>query len=490
MKKSLLRKLLMTIFLVLLGTFIAGQIIGFLFIRKWFINERLKELVPQMEKFAEEVKVSNGSIAVGHKKFIIKAYDLNNKEIPIILTEIKEDEKFFSDEEIKKVLLPYMDKTLAGNMVKGIIELRKEKSIMIGFPIKDDGKIIGTVFTIERASNFDVIINGFYLVFFIASLIAASIILVLIYYFTRKLITPLIEMAEISNSMAAGNFEVRAKEIGYGEIKALSISLNNLAARLFENDKSAKLLEQTRRDYIANVSHELRTPISSIRAIAETLCDNVEIDKDKKQKYYLIVLRESKRLQKLINDMLELSRLQSGEMAISKSTVNGKKLISEVAEYFEIFAEDLGIKFVLTENTLSIPDFYSNESRITQILFILLDNAFKFTSDDGYVKLGAVWDDEVIKISVENTGAGISSEDIQFVFDRFYKVDKAHNQKGSGLGLSIARELIRNLGEEIYVNSKQGEKTKFEFTVHRNYNVCEKLKSKINSSCSYVDYTK
>ena len=403
MKQSLLKRLLIIIFLILLGTFMTGQIIGCFAIKNWFINEELKEIEPQMEKVSDEIKVNNGNVTVSHiHNFIIKAYDLNKNEMPIVLSDIKESEKLFSDEEIRSDLLPYMDKILAGNEVTSIENLKnvKGKSIIVGFPIKDNGDIIGTVFTLKPASDFDVILNGFYIVFFISGLIATSIILVLIYYFTRKLIKPLTEMVEVSNSMAAGDFEARAKEGGYGEIKNLSISLNNLAKRLFENDKSAKLLEQTRRDYIANVSHELRTPISSIRAISETLSDNIELDKDKKQKYYLIILRESKRLQKLINDMLELSRLQSGEMAISKSMVRGKKLISEIAEYFEIFAEGLDVKFILMENVLNLPDFYSNESRISQILFILLDNAFKFTPDDGYVKLDAVWDQEIIRISV------------------------------------------------------------------------------------------
>lgn len=473
MNQSLLRRLLTTILLILLGTFISGQIVGYYFIKNWFLDEAIKEITPQMQEVADEIKIKNGSITIDSKHhLIIKAYDLYCNEIPMVLADIKENEKMFTDEAIKSDFLPYMNRVLAGNMVTSITNVStvEGKTIVIGIPIRDDGKILGAVFTLKPASDFDVILNGYYIVFFGTSLVSTAIILVLIYYFTRKLIKPLTEMVEVSNAMAAGDFKVRAKEDGYGEINKLSISINNLGKRLFENDKSAKLLEQTRRDYIANVSHELRTPISSIRAISETLSDNLALDKEKKQKYYLIILRESKRLQKLINDMLELSRLQSGEMAISKEMVNGKKLISDVMEYFEIYSEDMDVKFVLTENILNIPDFYSNESRISQILFILLDNAFKFTLDDGYVKLDSVWNEDMIKVSVENTGEGISSEDIKFVFERFYKGDKSHNQKGSGLGLSIAKEILKNLGEEIYVNSEHGERTKFEFTLHRNIN--------------------
>lgn len=224
MKQSLLKKLLITILLILLGTLITGQIAGFFIIRNWFINEKLKELTPQMQQVADEIKIKNGSIIVNDKKdFIIKAYDLYNNEIPIALSDIKENEKLFSDEEIKSDLLPYMNKTLAGNMITGMVNLKnvKGKSILIGFPIKDNGNIIGTVFTLKLASDFDMILNGFYLVFFISTLIATIIILVLIYYFTRKLIEPLTEMVEVSNSMAAGNFEARANENSYGEIKKI-----------------------------------------------------------------------------------------------------------------------------------------------------------------------------------------------------------------------------------------------------------------------------
>jgi len=225
MKQSLLRKLLITILLILLGTFITGQIAGFFIIRNYFLNEELKEITPQMREVAEEIKINNGSIIVSDKQhFIIKAYDLGNNEIPIIPGGNHKDEKLFSDEEIKSGLLPYMDKALTGNMVSNIVNLKniKGKSIIIGFPINDKGKVIGSIFTIEPSSDFDVIINTFYLVFFIASVISTSIILILIYYFTRKRIKPLAEMVEISNSMAAGDFRVRAKENGYGEIKKLS----------------------------------------------------------------------------------------------------------------------------------------------------------------------------------------------------------------------------------------------------------------------------
>lgn len=469
MKQGILKRLLLTIIFVLLVSFALGQIAGFFIIKEWFLKEQLNQLTPVMENIADEAKINNGTIVIkGEERLIIKAYDLYKNEIKINDGN-KKKYMYFSDEEIKQDLSPYMDIVLSGERVETIKSLNHiiGKSIIIGLPIVDNEKIVGTIFSVKLASDFSVILNGFYFVFFCVSLLSTIIIIALIYYFTRKLINPLIEMVKVSNSIASGNFSVRAKSDGYGEIKILSNSLNNLAKRLSENDKNARLLEQTRRDYIANVSHELRTPISSIRAISETLCDDIELDEYKKKKYYLIILRESKRLQKLINDMLELSRLQSGEMSICKDIVNGKKLINEVGEYFEVFSEEMNVKFILTENVLNIPDFYSNESRVLQVLFILIDNGFKFTKKDGYVKLDASWDDEIIKLIVENNGEAIANEDIEFIFERFYKGDKSHNENGSGLGLSLAKEIMRNLGEDIYINRNVQDVTRFEFTLHR-----------------------
>ncbi len=470
MKQSLLKRLILIISLILFISFVIGQIFGFFIIKEWFLKEQLKQLVPVMENISHETRINNGTIIIkNERKLIIKAYNLNNDEIAINDNNIKKY-IYFSDEEIKEDLLPYIDIVIKGEKVATIESLNhiKGRSIIIGIPIIDEGNIVGTIFAVKLASDFSVVLNGFYFVFFITSFISTIIIIALIYYFTRKLIKPLIEMVDVSNSMASGNFSARAKCDGYGEIKILSNSLNNLALRLFENDKSARLLEQTRRDYIANVSHELRTPISSIRAISETLCDDIKLDEDKKKKYYLIVLRESKRLQKLINDMLELSRLQSGEMAILKEVVSGRKIMSEIKEYFEVFSEDMDEEFIITEKALNIPNFYSNENRIRQVLFILIDNGFKFTKQYGYVKLDALWDEEMIKISVENNGNQIEKEDVEFIFERFYKGDKSHNKPGSGLGLSLAKEIMRNLDEEIYVAKNEEGVTRFEFTVHRN----------------------
>ncbi|MBZ4663036.1 MAG: hypothetical protein JG776_718 [Caloramator sp.] len=227
----------------------------------------------------------------------------------------------------------------------------------------------------------------------------------------------------------------------------------------------AEGLEKTRREYVANISHELRTPIASLRAMSETLLDGMINDEQEKQRYYQIMLIESIRLQRLINDMLELSKLRSGNAYLEKSTVDISKLINLVYQKFDGIADDLGIELKLKNHIKNLPLTYTNAERIEQVLIILLDNAFKFTQEGGVVTISSNIDNEKVIISVEDTGEGIKKEDIPYIFERFYKADKSRITQGTGLGLAIAKQIIEALDEKIWVESTIGKGTKFSFTI-------------------------
>ena len=130
-------------------------------------------------------------------------------------------------------------------------------------------------------------------------------------------------------------------------------------------------------------------------------------------------------------------------------------------------AEDHNITFREETDFSKVPAVVSNPDRVEQLLVILLDNAIKYTPGGGTVSLDATWDDARVTLIVKDTGIGISKEDLPYVFDRFYKVDKAHSGMGSGLGLSIARELLKWMGEDIWVKSEVGKGTQFGFTLRR-----------------------
>lgn len=214
-------------------------------------------------------------------------------------------------------------------------------------------------------------------------------------------------------------------------------------------------LEQTRRDYVANVSHELRTPIASIRSLADALNDNMVKTDDDKHRYYGYILRESIRISLLIDDLLELSRLQSGSIALEKSRFDLKELLTSLSERFFVLAGDSGLVYSFNSECEGELIANSNKDRVEQVLVSLIDNAVKYAEDEGEITLGVKRENKKYIVSVCNTGS-IGDEHLPHIFERFYKTDTAHTGGGTGLGLSIVREIIGLLGEEVAVKSEGG----------------------------------
>ena len=228
---------------------------------------------------------------------------------------------------------------------------------------------------------------------------------------------------------------------------------------------SAERLEQTRRDYVANVSHELRTPLTAMRALLEPLRDGLIKTEEQRQQTYDVVLRETMRLTRLVSDMLELSRLQSGRMSLTTSRFAPAPLFEVIRETYSAYAEDYQQTFIYDVPD-ALPDVTGNPDRTQQVLIALLDNAFKYSRDGGTVTLSCQVEPDVIRVTVRDTGIGISEGDLPHVFDRFYKADKSHGGKGTGLGLAIAYEIMKQLGETMTVSSTLGEGSAFAFTLH------------------------
>lgn len=286
-------------------------------------------------------------------------------------------------------------------------------------------------------------------------------------YVPEKLVWEDFDEVIRTGQSATRNFSVRDRVIRM-TITPTVDELNDIAGAvgLFSDITQAERLERTRREYVSNVSHELRTPLTAVRALVEPLKEGMVTSEEDRQRYYDIILREVLRLSRLINDQLELSRLQSGSVAIQKQYMDLSELIWDVCDRYHIIAEEHDLQLNIETDLSDCPRVYSNPDRVEQLLIILLDNAIKYT-EAGSVNLRVDWDDEVVRISVRDTGIGISEEDLPNVFDRFYKVDKAHSGKGSGLGLSIAQELMKMMREKVWVESTQGEGSTFTFTVHR-----------------------
>lgn len=236
---------------------------------------------------------------------------------------------------------------------------------------------------------------------------------------------------------------------------------------LLDVSESVKL-EKMRRDFIANVSHELRTPLTSIRGFIEPLIDGTVDDDKTRLKYSKIIRDETLRLERLINDLLDLSRLQSGKVILDIQKVDITELISNVINRFQPLMNSKGIEFIFTGPTSHV-FIEADGDRIEQLMVIFIDNALKFTSQGGKIEIGIAEDGELVRIWIKDSGAGIPEEDIPYIWERFYKVDKSRTGKntGTGLGLSIAKNIIELHNQKVSVKSKLGEGTVFEFTMKR-----------------------
>ncbi len=241
------------------------------------------------------------------------------------------------------------------------------------------------------------------------------------------------------------------------------------ATGFFRDTTEENKLERTRRDYVANISHELRTPLQTLRGLIEPLADGMVRKEEDRLRYYNIILNETLRLSRLIDDMLELSKLQSRTLAFKTFPFDLNTLLSELETKFQPVMRDANISFKVMFNTGKLPTVSGNPDRVEQILVILLDNAKKYTPQGGAITISTEYNDIVNKVfvTVSDTGQGIHEYDINHIFDRFYKADRARGKKGTGLGLAIAKELLNYMGEEITVESEYGKGTSFTFTLKR-----------------------
>ena len=225
-------------------------------------------------------------------------------------------------------------------------------------------------------------------------------------------------------------------------------------------------LEKVRRDFVANVSHELRTPLASIRGFAETLRDGALDDLEHRVEFVEAIEKDAQRLSALVEDLLDLSAIESGQRQPVRQPVDLPALAREAALSLRPLAERRNVAIVV-EAAPAMPAARADRAQIKQVLSNLLDNAVKFNHEGGRVTVSARAEGPLAVVTIADTGPGIPPEDLPRVFERFYRVDKARSSEvgGTGLGLSIAKHIVEANGGGISVESRLGEGAVFRFTL-------------------------
>ncbi|MBN2482871.1 MAG: HAMP domain-containing protein [Candidatus Omnitrophica bacterium] len=240
------------------------------------------------------------------------------------------------------------------------------------------------------------------------------------------------------------------------------------AVLVFHDVTELKRLERVRRDFVANVSHELRTPIASIKGYAETLLEGALQDKENAEDFVRIIYSDADRLAWLIDDILDLSKIESGKLKLDLKPCNIPPVLDRVVSGLKKYAEKNTIT-IEKDIPADIPAVLGDENRLAQVLLNLIDNAIKYNRKGGRIYIRARSQEKLVRIEVTDTGIGIPSSDVPRIFERFYRVDKARSRElgGTGLGLSIVKHIIVAHGGEVFVKSELGTGSTFSFTVPR-----------------------
>jgi len=288
----------------------------------------------------------------------------------------------------------------------------------------------------------------------LAGALASGIALLIARWVARGMTQPLRDMAQAARKMETGDYSQRVHTSSRDEVGQLAQAFNRMSAELDQ-------LDRLRRDLVANVSHELKTPISALRAHLENLLDGVERpDPETLQ----VMLTQSERLGRLVDQLLDLSRLESGDVPLHREDVPLAPLVSEVLSEIEVARAGRGVE-IRGSVPGDLPSVYADRERIHQVLFNLLDNAVRFTPEGGRVTVSAETHDGSIDVHVADTGPGIPPEHLPRLFERFYRADPARAQKdgGTGIGLAIARSVVEAHGGRIWADSRPGEGSMFTF---------------------------
>ena len=285
-------------------------------------------------------------------------------------------------------------------------------------------------------------------------------LLVVVYFITERLVSPIREMSRAAKEYASGRFDARVTVKGNDEIAELGTAFNNMAASLSSH-------EETRRLFLANVSHDLRTPMTTISGFIDGMLDGA-IPVDQRDYYLGVVASETRRLSRLVSSLLSITQIQAGERKFVKKSFDVCETCREIIISSEQRINDRDLSVLLdceSDNMYVLAD----KDAVHQIIYNLVDNAIKYSTKGTEFVISVKEDDNKILVSVFNYGEGLSEEDLPHVFERFYKADKSRgiDKSGSGLGLYIAKTICEAHGEKIYAESLQGSWCKFSFTLQK-----------------------
>ena len=345
-----------------------------------------------------------------------------------------------------------------------------EKSVFSATAVYQDGELLGYVYIILASEKYETIASGvlgsywMQLTFdsiLITLIVALLIGLVLIAWLTRHLRT----IVKTVERFKDGDLHARVPAYKTNsEFAVLGDTFNHMADRILDNIEELKKVDSLRRELIANVSHDLRNPLAIINGYIETLQIKGEtLSEGEKESYLKIIGTSTDKLTQLVSDLFDLSKLESGQMQLKKETINIQELLHDSSLKYELLAKS---KRISIDTTISptLPLVSADLYLLDRVIQNLLDNAVKYTPQDGQISIKANSKENGVEVKIKNSGGGIPQADLETIFDRYYMIDKEREGvEGSGLGLAIVKRILEAHNTEIHIESDSNSFTEFIF---------------------------
>lgn len=329
----------------------------------------------------------------------------------------------------------------------------KNKTIIYGIKLDDSNYAFVSASLEPIDTTITVLKNQFIYV----TILVIILSLIVSYFVSRKISSGVIKINREAKKLSKGNFDVKF------DTDQPILELSELAETLEYTKDELSKTENLRRELLANVSHDLKTPLTMIKAYAEMVRDVTYKDDTKRTKDLNIIIEETDRLNVLVNDILELSKIQSGTQKLTIEQFDLEKFVKNIIKRYDIMSENKKYKFKVSINKNIIVS--ADRKRIEQVMYNLINNAINYTGDDKKIIISALELENTVRIEVKDTGKGIDKEELENIWDKYYKIDKTHSreQVGSGVGLSIVKNILINHNCNYGVESIKGNGTTFYF---------------------------
>ncbi len=459
----LFKKVLVTYIVIILATItVLGILISFLLTNYFNYNKRSELMVKGMD-IAELLKplllekkdptdmiawLNRADRNVGTEVWVIHT---DGKVIAASAHQWRHEGDRINETELKELR--------KGNISvrEGQSEFYSEPVIWVTTPVKDGDRVFAGVILYAPVSGLNQTLTKTQLLLIYAAVASLLFSVGVGFFFSKSVFTPLEKMSDMARQIASGQFGERLEIVSNDEIGMLGESINFMADKIERH-------ENTRREFLANVSHDLRTPLTSILGFIEALQDNKDKNPETRAKFLKILHAETSRLIRLVNDLLDFAKMEEGVVELHCQKVNVLALLEKTIKKFEHVINEKGISVELadtSDNVIALAD----PDRLEQVFTNLLDNALRYAKQR--VIVGANPDGEFVEVKVADDGPGIPEEELPYIWDRFYKVDKSRMKGagGTGLGLAIIKRLVEIQEGNVEVSSETGHGSTFIITL-------------------------